>query len=92
MGEDRDSEEDRISHLPDEILTYIPSFLPLKEAVVISVLSRRRMDQWAFATCHFDHKISRLDDNHITMKERSAGERRIMAKKLKAMNTDWFVR
>ena len=88
-----DSEEDRISQLPDEILSYILSFLTLKEVVVTGVLSRRWMDMWAFATrLHFDHKMPWLDIDRIAMKEKDAGQAWITARKLKATIRDRFVK
>ncbi|KAM7489469.1 hypothetical protein LguiB_026953 [Lonicera macranthoides] len=85
-------DQDPTIQLPDEILAYILSFLTLKEAIATSVLSKRWKGLWAFMThLHFDHKISWLDDDLIIMKEKSASERRIVAKKLEAENTDRFV-
>ncbi|KAM7486583.1 hypothetical protein LguiA_002592 [Lonicera macranthoides] len=86
-------DQDPTIQLPDEILAYILSFLTLKEAIATSVLSKRWKGLWAFVTrLHFDHKISWLDDELIIMKEKSASERQIVAKKLEAENTDRFVR
>ncbi|KAM7486587.1 hypothetical protein LguiA_002596 [Lonicera macranthoides] len=86
-------DQDPTIQLPDEILAYILSFLTLKDAIATSVLSKRWKGLWAFVTrLHFDHKISWLDDDLIIMKEKSASERQIVAKKLEAENTDRFVR
>ena len=40
--------EDRISKLPDDILTHILSFLPTKDAIGTIVLSKRWNDLWTF--------------------------------------------
>jgi len=45
---------DRISRLPNEVLAYILSFLPTKEAIATSVLSHRWISLWTFADAlHF---------------------------------------
>ncbi|CAI0467201.1 unnamed protein product [Linum tenue] len=57
---------DRLSSLPDEILSHILSYLPTKHAVGTAVLSRRWKDPWTM--------VSNLDfDNRLVHKSRLAG-------------------
>ena len=55
MRVDGDGDDDRISNLPDDILSYILSFLSMREAVKTRILSRK----WRFLSSpstdlHFD--------------------------------------
>ncbi|XP_042499420.1 F-box/FBD/LRR-repeat protein At5g56420-like [Macadamia integrifolia] len=47
-------EEDRISHLPDEVLSHIISFLTLREAMRTSSLSRRWKYAWRTSVSNLD--------------------------------------
>ncbi|CAL1385646.1 unnamed protein product [Linum trigynum] len=53
--------DDRLSFLPDEVISHILSFLQTKYAVGTTVLSRRWKDHWA--------RVSNIDiDNHLVYK------------------------
>lgn len=59
---------DRISSLPDEILSHILSFLPTKYAVATSILSHRWIDIWTkIPVLHFYDEHYFLDDDDVKM-------------------------
>ncbi|CAI0375064.1 unnamed protein product [Linum tenue] len=64
-------DDDRLSSLPDEIITHILSYLQTKYAVVTAVLSRRWKNLWT--------RVSSLDfDNRSTLRKRDMEFRRFV--------------
>ncbi|KAJ4803995.1 F-box/RNI-like superfamily protein [Rhynchospora pubera] len=60
-------EADRMSPLPDELLLHILSFLGTKEAVQMSLVSKRWMHLWAFVPClNFDIEEFGFMDEPVT--------------------------
>lgn len=66
----RNSSNDQISQLPDDILVSILSLVNLKEAVSTSILSRRWRHLWTYRTGCFDFDISGKMDNLKQMERR----------------------